>query len=455
MRSHAMRTNDNPAAPVWRNWAGNVTTSPRRIASPATAAEVAAEVRRAAEEGVPVRMTGTGHSFTPTAATDGVLLRPDRLTAIRSVDQSAGTVTVEAGCPLHVLNAALHARGLSLANMGDIQVQTAAGATQTGTHGTGRDVGGMAAQIAGLELVLADGSIVTCSAGSPSGGLTLPGGTPANLFDAGRVGLGALGIVTAVTFRVVPAFLLEAREEPMTWSQVISHLDEFTADNEHFEFYWFPHSEGCLTKRNNRTDGPAHPLPRWRYLLDDEFLSNSVFGTTCSLGYRVPALIPTVNAAAAKALGARTYSDAAYKVFTSPRRVRFKEEEYAIPRQALSDVLSEVRALFQRRDWRISFPIEVRVTPADDVWLSTAYDRDSAYIAIHVYRLAPHEQYFGDVEAVMTSAGGRPHWGKMHTQDVNYLTGAYPRMSDFLAVRDVADPERRFSNGYLRQVLGS
>jgi L-gulono-1,4-lactone dehydrogenase len=450
-----MLTNDGPAAPVWRNWAGNVSTSPRRIAAPATAAEVAAEVHSAGEDGLTIRMTGTGHSFTPTAATDGVLLRPDRLTAIRSVDQAAGTVTVEAGCPLQALNAALVARGLSLANMGDIQVQTVAGATQTGTHGTGRDVGGMAAQIAGLELVLADGRIVTCSAGSPSGGLSQPDGTPVNLFDAARVGLGALGIVTAVTFNVVPAFLLEAREEPMTWSQVISHLDEFTADNEHFEFFWFPHSEGCLTKRNNRTDGPARPVPRWRYLLDDEFLSNSVFGATSALGYHVPAVIPRVNATAAKALGARTYSDAAYKVFTSPRRVRFKEEEYAIPRQALPDVLSEVRSLFQRRDWRISFPIEVRVTPADDVWLSTAYDRDSAYIAIHVYRRAPHEQYFADVEAVMTSVGGRPHWGKMHTKDMNYLTSAYPRMTDFLAVRDVADPERRFGNGYLRQVLGS
>jgi L-gulono-1,4-lactone dehydrogenase len=450
-----MQTTDSPAAPVWRNWAGNVTAHPQRIATPATAAEVAAEVRRAAEAGIPIRMSGTGHSFTPTAATDGVLLRPDRLTAIRSVDQSGGTVTVEAGCTLQALNSALLARGLSLANMGDIQVQTVAGATQTGTHGTGRDVGGMAAQIAGLELVLADGRIVTCSASSPSGGLSQPDGTPVNLFDAARVGLGALGIVTAVTFNVVPAFVLEAREEPMTWSQVISHLDEFTADNEHFEFFWFPHSEGCLTKRNNRTDDPPRPLPRWRYLLDDQFVSNSVFGTTCRLGHRVPALIPTVNAAAAKALGARTYSDAAHKVFTSPRRVRFKEEEYAIPRQALSDVLSEVRALFKRRDWRISFPIEVRVTPADDVWLSTAYDRDSAYIAIHVYRLAEHERYFADVEAVMTSVGGRPHWGKMHTRDANYLTGAYPRMSDFLAVRDASDPDRRFSNSYLRQVLGS
>ena len=447
--------NSGPAAATWRNWAGNVTASPSRVASPASAAEVSAEIGQAAADGLTVRMTGSGHSFTPAAACDGVLLRPDRLTAIRSVDPAAGTVTVEAGCPLHVLNAELLARGLSLANMGDIQVQTVSGATQTGTHGTGRDVGGMASQIAGLEIALADGRIVTCSAESPDGGLTFADSSAVNLFDAARVGLGALGVVTAVTFRVVPAFLLEAREEPMSWSQVLSRLDELTADNEHFEFYWFPHSEGCLTKRNNRTDGPARPLARWRYLLDDEFLSNSVFGLTNRLGQRVPAVIPTINAAAARALGSRTYVDAAYRVFTSPRRVRFKEEEYAIPRAALSDVLVEVRSLFRRRDWRISFPIEVRVTPQDDVWLSTAYGRDSAYIAIHVFHPAPHEQYFADVEAVMTSAGGRPHWGKMHTRDADYLIGTYPRLSQFIAVRDLVDPDRRFGNGYLRQVLGS
>lgn len=241
----------------------------------------------------------------------------------------------------------------------------------------------------------------------------------------------------------------------MTWSAVISLLDELTADNEHFEFYWFPHSESCLTKRNNRSDGPARPLPRWRYLLDDEFLSNSVFGVTNRLGRRVPAVIPAVNATAARALGSRTYVDAAYKVFTSPRRVRFKEEEYAIPRAALPDVLHEVRSLFQRRDWRISFPIEVRVTPSDDVWLSTAYGRDSAYIAIHVFHSAPHEQYFTDVEAVMVSAGGRPHWGKMHTRGADYLAGVYPRLGEFAAIRELVDPDRRFGNDYLRQVLGS
>jgi FAD-linked oxidoreductase len=437
---------------VWRNWAGNVTARPARRAAPGSADEVAAEVRRAAADGLTVRMAGRGHSFTPAAATDGVLLLPDRLTAIRTVDAAAGLVTVEAGCPLHVLNAELLARGLALANMGDIQVQTVAGAVQTGTHGTGREIGGMAAQIAGLELVLADGSIVTCAGGVPAGDAAehVPG-----LFQAARVGLGALGVLTAVTFRVVPAFLLEAREEPMPWLEVISRLDELTGDNEHFEFYWFPHSEGCLTKRNNRSAGPARPLSRWRYLRDDEFLSNTVFGATCQLGRYLPAAIPAINGVAARALGARTYTDAAHRVFTSPRRVRFKEQEYAVPRAALPDVLGEVRALFRRRDWRISFPIEVRFTPGDDIWLSTAHGRDSAYVAIHVQRSSRHEEYFGDVEAVMAGVGGRPHWGKMHSRTADYLAGVYPHFDAFVALRDAVDPERRFGNAYLAQVLGS
>jgi L-gulono-1,4-lactone dehydrogenase len=449
-----MRESDRQAAagPGWRNWAGNQSARPRRTATPRSADEVAAEVRKAGADGLTVRMAGTGHSFTPAAVTDGVLLYPGGMTRIRSVDAAAGLVTVEAGCPLQALNTELLARGLSLANMGDIQVQTVAGAIQTGTHGTGRDVGGMASQVAGLELVLADGSIVTCGV-SPAGAAP-PATLPPGLFDAARVGLGALGVVTAVTFTVVPAFLLEAREEPMRWSEVIARLEELTSDNEHFEFYWFPHTEGCLTKRNNRSAGPSRPLPRLRYLIDDEFLSNTVFAATCRLGHAVPGVIRTVNDVASRALGARSYTDAAYRVFTSPRRVRFKEQEYAIPREALPDVLGELRALFARRDWRISFPIEVRVTPPDDPWLSTAYGRDSAYIAVHVYHAAAHEEYFRDVEALMTALQGRPHWGKMHTRSAEYLRQAYPRHGDFVALRDELDPERRFGNAYLTQVLG-
>jgi L-gulono-1,4-lactone dehydrogenase len=435
----------DPAAGRWRNWAGNCSARPARIAAPVSAQQVAEEIRRAAEDGLTVRMTGSGHSFTPAASTDGVMLRPAGLTRIRSMDPETGLVTVEAGCRIQLLNAELLRHGLALANMGDIQVQTVAGAIQTGTHGTGRDVGGMAAQVAGLELVLADGTVVTCSADSPGDGL----------FDAARIGLGALGILTAVTFRVVPAFLLRAREEPMRWSEVIARLDELISENEHFEFYWFPHTEGCLTKRNNTSAGPRQPLSRFRYALDDEFLSNTVFGASCALGHRFPGLIPAVNAAASRALSARTYTDAAYRVFTSPRRVRFTEQEYGIPRALLAEVLGEIRDLFARRDWRISFPIEVRVTPADDVWLSTAYQRDSAYIAMHVYHRSARQEYFADMESLMTAAGGRPHWGKLHTRQADYLSAAYPKFSDFVTLRDKLDPSRRFGNSYLTTVLGS
>jgi L-gulono-1,4-lactone dehydrogenase len=432
------------AAPRWQNWAGNQTAAPRRELTPRSAAEVAAAVTGAARDGLTVRMTGSGHSFTPVAATDGVLLRPDGLRAVRSVDPAAGLVSVEAGCQLRVLNEYLRGQGLALQNMGDIQEQTAAGAIQTGTHGTGRDLGGIAAQVTGLELVRGDGELVSCSAEQDG-----------KLFQAARIGLGALGVLTAVTFRVVPAFLLTAREEPMRWAEVIARLDELTSENEHFEFYWFPHTDGCLTKRNNRAAGPARPLPGWRYRLDDEFLSNTLFGLTCRLGQRYPGTIPAINGIATRALGARQYTDTSHRVFTSPRRVRFKEQEYAVPREHLAAVLAEVRALFARRDWRISFPIEIRVAPPDDIWLSTAYGRATGYIAIHVFHQAPHEDYFREVEAVMTAVGGRPHWGKMHTRDAAYLRGVYPRFADFVALRDELDPARRFGNTYLDQVLGS
>ncbi|GAA4611792.1 D-arabinono-1,4-lactone oxidase [Actinoallomurus liliacearum] len=434
-----------PVTPqTWRNWAGNQRATPRRVVTPRSTADVAAAVKAAAGAGLPVRMTGTGHSFTDVAATEGLLLRPDGLTELRSVDTATGLVTAEAGMPLKVFNEQLAQHGLALANMGDIQEQTLAGATQTATHGTGRDAAGLVSQIAGLELVLADGSVVTCSREERP-----------ELFDAARAGLGALGVVTAITWQTVPAFLLEAREEPMRWEEVLERLEEFATGNEHFEFYWFPHTDGCLTKRNNRAAGPAEPLGRFRHWLDDEFLSNSVFGVANRVARRFPATITTINGVSARALGARTYTDVSHKVFTSPRRVRFKEQEYAIPREELADALREVRALIERRGWRISFPIEVRLLPPEDAWLSMAYGRDSAFIAIHVYHATPHEEYFRGVEEILTPLGGRPHWGKLHTRDASYLEGAYPRFGDFLALRDRLDPERRFANRYLTQVLGT
>ncbi|MER6409635.1 D-arabinono-1,4-lactone oxidase [Streptomyces humidus] len=429
---------------TWRNWGGNVVTRPAREVTPASVDELAEALRRAAEDGMKVKAVGTGHSFTSIAATDGVLIRPQLLTGIRKIDRDDMTVTVEAGTPLKRLNLALAREGLSLTNMGDIMEQTVSGATSTGTHGTGRESASIAAQLKGLELVTADGSVLVCSEKENP-----------EVFAAARIGLGALGVVTALTFAVEPVFLLTAREEPMPFDKVLAEFDELWAENEHFEFYWFPHTGSTNTKRNNRSAGPAEPVSQVAGWIEDELLSNGVFQVAQWVGRAAPATIPAIARLSSKALSARTYTDIPYKVYTSPRRVRFVEMEYAVPREAVTETLRELRTMIDGSGLRISFPIEVRTAPADDITLSTASGRDSAYIAVHMVKGTPYQGYFTAAERIFTAYEGRPHWGKVHTRDAEYFAGVYPRFEEFTALRDRLDPDRLFQNDYLRRVLGT
>ncbi|MFC4006810.1 D-arabinono-1,4-lactone oxidase [Nonomuraea purpurea] len=421
------------------NWARNQSGTPAEVRTPADVADVVRAVRDAAVEGQRIRMVGTGHSFTGVALTDGIMLSPAALTGIRS--QADERVTVLAGTPLRVLNELLDERGLALANMGDITEQTVAGAIQTGTHGTGRDSGGLADQVVELEMVLADGSVATLSPGE-------------DLFDAARVGLGALGVLTAVTFRVEPAFLLHNRRRKLSLGEILDSLGTLTAGNEHLDFFWLPHTDACLVKTNNRHPGPARPPSAVKHWMDNVLLENTVFGAACFTGSRFPDLIPRINAVSAAALGESESVDTSYKIFTARRDVRFLEMEYAVPRERLAQALRETRDLIERMDWKITFPVEVRVTPPSDAWLSTAYGRHSAYIACHIYRPTPNPAYFEGVEGVMTRLEGRPHWGKLHTKDAAYLREVYPRFADFAALRDRLDPRRLFTNDYLDVVLG-
>lgn len=428
---------------TWSNWAGNVAQAPARTVAPSSTAALAEAVRRAREEGLRVKAAGTGHSFTAAAVTDGMLIRPERMVGIRELDREAGTVTVAAGTTVKHLNETLAAAGMSLTNMGDIMEQTVSGAVSTGTHGTGRTSASLAAQVTALELVCADGSVLRCSERENAG-----------VFAAARLGLGALGVISEVTFAIEPEFLLTAREEPMSFGRVTSEFDQLVAGNEHFEFYWFPHTDGCNTKRNNRSGGPADPLPAVRGWIDDELLSNGVFQAACSLGAAAPAVVSSVARISSRALTARTYTDIPYKVFTSPRRVRFLEMEYALPHEAAMPALRELKELIERSRFRVGFPVEVRTAPADDIPLSTAGGRRTAYIAMHMYRGTPHEAYFTAAERIMTAHGGRPHWGKLHSRDAEYLASVHPRFREFTALRDRLDPERVFGNDYLRRVLG-
>jgi L-gulono-1,4-lactone dehydrogenase len=430
----------------WTSWSGLSTAHPQQVLVPAAVEEVVDAVLVARRAGLTVKMVGSGHSFTDIAVTSGLMLRPERLVGVRSVDRDAMTVTVLAGTPLHVLDDRLADLGLALHNLGDIDRQTVAGAVATGTHGTGGRWASLSAQVVALELVAADGSVRTAGEGGTA--------QEADLLAAGRVALGALGIVTAVTFRVEPAFTLRAVERPASWAEVVGDFDAFVAGAEHAEAYWFPHTDRMLTKRNHRTDAPPEPLPRIRGWVDDELLSNTTFGWLTRVGDVAPRTIPVLNRLAARALSARTYTDVSHRVLTSSRRVVFREMEYAVPREAGMQALTEARALVERKGWRISFPVEVRHAPGDDAWLSPAHARDTVHLAFHVDARTDHTAYFTGVEAVMRAHDGRPHWGKLHTRTAADLAPAYPRFADFLAVRDSVDPDRLFGNAYLERVLG-
>lgn len=427
---------------TWTNWAGLATAHPARERRPHDATEVVAAVHAARAEQLRLKMPGTGHSFTDIAVTDGVLLHPGSLRGLVGVDRDAMTVTVLAGTPLHELNLTLERLGLSLHNMGDIQEQTIAGAISTGTHGTGGVVSSLSAQVSGLELVTGTGEVLRAD------GVENP-----DVWKVARLGLGALGILTAVTLRVEPLFVLEAHETPLRWDEALSEFDALVAANHHFEMFWFPHTDRLLTKRNNRTLEDAAPLSRARSWFEDEFLANRAFGWVNRLGNVSPALIPRLNNLSARALGDRRFRDVPHRVFTSRRGVVFREMEYGLPREVGLAALREVRDLIERRDWRISFPVEIRACPADDVPLSMAYDRDTLYLAFHTNTRTDHRAYFADVERILVAHDGRPHWGKLHQRSAPDLAPAYPRWQEFLTLRDRLDPDRLFTNAYLDRVL--
>ncbi|MDM7855394.1 D-arabinono-1,4-lactone oxidase [Cellulomonas alba] len=438
------------AAP-WRNWARTASATPARVELPRDQGELAEAVLGAARDGLRVRAVGGGHSFTPAAVTDGVQLSLDRMNAVeRVVPQTDGTthVTVGAGIRLAALNATLAERGLAMRNLGDIDKQSVAGAISTGTHGTGARLGGLATQVVGARLVTAAGEVREVS----------PTHDP-ELFELARLGLGSVGVLAAVTLEVLPAFRLEAREEPWPLDDVLEQLDGpdgLVEANDHFEFYWFPHTRRALTKRNNRVpDAVDVPLPRMRAWVDDELLSNGLFQVVNEVATLVPPTTRRINAISARALSSRRYTAPSAEVFISPRRVRFREMEYAVPRDVLPAVLGEIDRWIEASGEHVPFPVEIRFAAADDLWLSTAHGRESAYVAVHQYRRLPFRPYFEAVEQIMAGFDGRPHWGKMHWLDADRFGKLYPRFADAQRVRADADPNRLFANSYTDRVFGT
>ena len=426
----------------WSNWAGNQQTGTVLLSKPQTESELQQVVQSAQASGRRVKAVGSGHSFTAIAVSEEVLVDLSDYDEIVAIDKINQTVTVQSGIQLSKLNQALYENSLAMQNLGDIAYQTIAGAISTSTHGTGAKFTGIANQVVALRIVLADSSIVECSAN-----------VNAQLFSCARVGLGALGLISTVTLKVVPAFNLAVIEEPMRVDDVLQNLDQHIDSNDHFEFFWVPHTGWALTKRNNRNSLPVEPMSKMSHWYSKTLMENYAFGAVCMLGKARPSLIPKL-AKALPSSGRNEYSDASHKVFASKRIIKFYEMEYAIPREACAEALNRVRRMVTDSGFFLNFPVEVRFTAPDEIPLSTASNRESAYIAVHIYKGMNYVPYFTEVESIMNSYQGRPHWGKLHFQSAATLASRYPQWDVFQAVRNQVDPQRMFSNQYLETVLG-
>ena len=428
---------------TFRNWAGNQVCVPQEILRPGSAEEVAAAVTRASERGQPVKAVGSGHSFTDAACTRGTLLSLERMAAVESVDERRGRVTVQAGIRLDALNRELAAVGLALPNLGDIDRQTLAGATATATHGTGLRLGNLSTAVVGMDIIDGRGELVRCDENERP-----------DLLRAARVGVGALGIVVRMTLQCVPAFDLHAVETVEPLDGLLDGFEQRMAAHDHMEFFWTPGARRAHVKRNNRTDEPRRPQNRLAAARDKMLLENVVFGLANRSVRRFPSLATRVAKKIGGAASERDFVDASHRVFVSRRLVRFYEMEYGVPLAAVPEAVRRIGALVRTLPSPVTFPVEVRVSAADDIPLSTAYGRDTGWFACHVYKDTPYLAYFQAVEAIAADYGGRPHWGKLHFHDHRSLAPLYPEWDAFQRARSELDPDGTFSNPYTDRVLG-
>ena len=427
----------------WSNWSGSVKSEPRQISTPRSIDELAGMIKEFGHTGRHVRVVGAGHSFTPLVQTKDVLISLDRMQGIESVDTGARTAIVLGGTKLKYLGETLFDYGMAQENLGDIDVQSIAGAISTGTHGTGTDFGTIATQVEGLTLITATGEILECS---PTHN--------ADIFKAAQVSLGTLGVIARVKLRLVPAQRLHYHAVSKKLSDCLTHLDQYKQENSHFEFFWFPYTDGVQAKFLNETEQPVSKSNLWGDF-NKIVLENGVYWLLSEACRHFPRLCKTVCQISAQSIASIDEVNYSHRLFATPRLVRFQEMEYNIPSQYMRVVLDEIRDCIEKYQFQVNFPVECRFVRADDIWLSPAYQRDSAYIAVHMYRGMPYQDYFKHIEAIFRAYDGRPHWGKMHTRTASELETLYPRWHDFRRIRAELDPQGIFLNDYLRALFAA
>ncbi len=426
----------------WSNWSGMVVCEPSEIHFPTSEEEVVKIVQQAAEAKTRIRIVGTGHSFSHLVYTNDILISLDKLKGLIDVDKEKGEATVWAGTEIKELGALLFEHGLAQENLGDIDVQSIAGATATGTHGTGVAFGNIATQVIGLTLVTGTGEVLNISDTE----------NPA-LFKAAQISLGVLGVIIKIKLKCLPAYNLEIKLVKSTFNETIEKLDHYNQENRNFEFYNFPYSETTQLRITNLTKKPPAKDGFKRYF-NDVVMENGVFWVMCEFSKLFPTQSHKVSKLVAAGAVTTTKVNNSHKIFATVRNVRFNEMEYNVPADDYKMVIKDIKKRIEQRKYQVHFPIENRFVKGDDIWLSPAYDRDSAYIAVHMYKGMEYKRYFREMEEIFMAYGGRPHWGKMHYQTAESLETRYPKWEAFHKVRKQLDPEGIFLNDYLKRMFG-
>ncbi|MCJ8014666.1 FAD-binding protein [Paenibacillus sp. KQZ6P-2] len=426
---------------VWKNWSGIVRSTPRHMVYPATVNEVISLVQSCAKEGKGIRVVGAGHSFTPLVQTGDVLVSLDHLAGVEPVEEASRSVWIWAGTRLRDVSEALYQQGWAQENLGDIDTQSIGGAIGTGTHGTGIRFGSLSTQLLEVQVVTASGELLTCSEHQNR-----------DIFKSLQVSLGMLGIIVKVRIRVVPLTVLHYKSERFSIDECFQRLAEFRDNHDHFEFYWFPYTDVVQVKWLDETDERPSGSRFWNHV-NQLVMENAFFGILSEGCRMFPGLCKPVSRLSARFVP--TGQDVAYshQLFATQRLVRFNEMEYSVPAEKIVEVVSDIRASVATQCHAVHFPVECRYVKGDDIWLSPAYGRDSAYIAVHMYKGMDHQAYFQDIEEIFRRYEGRPHWGKMHTRTAEELSGLYPQWEAFQDVRKQLDPSGMFQNEYLRKLF--
>lgn len=433
----------------WSNWSGGVTAAPAALWRPADEAELAALIR---DFDGPVRPAGSGHSFMPLCASDGAIVSLERMSGLIAALPETGEAELWAGTPVYAVGPLLHAHGLALANQGDIDRQTLGGAIGTGTHGTGLTLGSLSTMVTGLTLVTAAGDIVT-----------LDRSNDPELFEAARLSVGALGVITRFRLKLAPSFALTEASYVAPAEEVLGQLEALAAAHRHFEFFWFPYSDQVVVKTLDVWQGapPERALDAAAMKARGERISRDdrLFDRICrfvkfapwSSGFFHRLLTRQMAAGEAKPGRVRW----SWETFPSARNTRFNEMEYAVPRAAAAVAIRAVVARIRKDRIPTAFPIEFRFVQGDDIWLSPFSGRDSATLSVHQYATMDQTPLFRACEEVFSAFQGRPHWGKQHNLQAGDLARLYPDWARFQDARRRADPQGKFLTPYLRSLFES